>query len=279
MSVDLIHKQNRNLKQRIIFGFLGFFLMLFGMLGNEWSYFVVFLIIHTLSLTEFYYLLEKYGYKPMGVLGILIGTYLYLLTFAVEKQWLSVKLFAWVVPIASFGFAWKLYDKNDTQPLINAALSVFGVFYISLPFTALHLAVFNTGSYSYQVVVGLFFLIWINDISAYFIGSGYGKHKLFERISPKKSWEGWLGGLVACSVLVFLLSEYLQDLSLLAWGGVAFIVVIWGTYGDLIESSIKRSLQIKDSGETIPGHGGFLDRFDSFLLTAPWVAAWLWWVQ
>lgn len=278
-KIDLIHKQNHNLKQRIIFGFIGFVLMMVGMLGNEWTYAGVFFIIHTLTLHEFYRLLEKHGYKPMAFLGMLVGIYLYVLTFAVEKHWVSVKLFAFVVPVASLGFAWKLYDKDDKQPLVNLALSVFGVFYISLPFTALHLAVFNLGAYSYQVVVGLFFLIWMNDVAAYFIGSGYGKHKLFERISPKKSWEGWLGGFVACFILVFFLAYYLQDISLIGWIGIGIIVVIWGAYGDLVESSIKRSLQIKDSGESIPGHGGFLDRFDSFLLTTPWVAGWLLWIQ
>ena len=115
----------------------------------------------------------------------------------------------------------------------------------------------------------------MNDISAYFIGSRYGKHRLFERISPKKSWEGSIGGAVFSAIIVFMLSFYLQDLELWQWTGIAVIVIIAGTHGDLIESMLKRSMSIKDSSNAIPGHGGFLDRFDQLLIALPFIVVFL----
>ena len=118
---------------------------------------------------------------------------------------------------------------------------------------------------------GFFILLWANDTFAYLTGIIFGKHRLFERISPKKSWEGFFGGLVGTVVLSFLVAKLFPVLPFYHWMAVAALIVVFGVYGDLIESLLKRNLKIKDSGHFLPGHGGILDRFDSVLLAAPMV--------
>jgi phosphatidate cytidylyltransferase len=274
MKLDL-SKNSDNLTSRLIYGFLGFFMMMGGMLWNEWSYFFVFLVICTVCLTEFFKLLKSNGKRPLQILGVFAGILLYLLSCLIITRQLPDYFFFLLYPIFSLVFIFKLYDKLEKQAFESIGLTVLGIVYVAFPFSALNFAVFSQGFYSYQVIVGIFFLIWINDVTAYFVGSGYGKHKLFARISPKKSWEGSLGGLLACSIMVFLLSHYFTHLSWGQWAGTALIVVVAGTYGDLTESMFKRSIQVKDSGSTIPGHGGFLDRFDGLLLATPFIAAFL----
>ena len=157
-------------------------------------------------------------------------------------------------------------------------LSLLGIIYASLPFTlVLDMAYSTTGSYSWQVVLGTLLLLWASDSGAYFAGKSLGKTKLFERISPKKTWEGSLGGLALSLIIAFGISNYLgwDDLQLWQWLSMSVIIVVIGGYGDLVESLLKRSLEIKDSGRAIPGHGGFLDRFDGLLLALPFLTAFL----
>jgi phosphatidate cytidylyltransferase len=127
--------------------------------------------------------------------------------------------------------------------------------------------------YSPVVPVTLFIFLWCNDVGAYCTGCTIGKHKLFERISPKKTWEGSIGGAVLTMIAAFLLHGFLPDwysfMPVWAWIGMALVVVVFGTWGDLIESLMKREMGIKDSGKILPGHGGMLDRFDSALLAIP----------
>ena len=152
--------------------------------------------------------------------------------------------------------------------------------YIALPLSLLGVLAFRSvGSdivYTWHVPLSVFVFLWINDTGAYICGSLLGKHKLFPRISPGKSWEGSIGGgilVIAIAVLVWYLTEQynMNDLQLSAieWAGLGLTVVIFGTWGDLIESLFKRTLGIKDSGNILPGHGGMLDRFDSSLLAIP----------
>jgi len=124
-------------------------------------------------------------------------------------------------------------------------------------------------------VLGMLFILWASDTGAYFSGILFGKKKLFERISPKKTWEGSIGGAFLALVFAYGFSIYFKDLSLVQWLVAAALIVIAGIYGDLVESLFKRSIAIKDSGTSIPGHGGFLDRFDGLLLASPFVAVFI----
>ncbi|MBO7110685.1 MAG: phosphatidate cytidylyltransferase [Bacteroidaceae bacterium] len=170
----------------------------------------------------------------------------------------------------------ELYYRKPS-PINNWVHALFPVIYLALPFGLTSLLAFDaqgpeTG-YSPVIPLTLFVFIWCNDVGAYCTGCTIGKHKLFERISPKKTWEGSIGGAVFTMVAAFLLHHFLPDwysfMPLWVWIGMALVVVLFGTWGDLIESLMKREMGIKDSGKILPGHGGMLDRFDSALLAIP----------
>ena len=173
----------------------------------------------------------------------------------------------------------ELYLKQE-DPIHDWAYTMMSQLYIALPFSLLNVLAFcSVGSdiaYTWHVPLCVFVFLWINDTGAYLCGSLLGKHKLFPRISPGKSWEGSVGGgilVMAVAVLVWYLTEQygMNDLQMSAveWAGLGLTVVVFGTWGDLIESLFKRTLGIKDSGNILPGHGGMLDRFDSSLLAIP----------
>ena len=164
----------------------------------------------------------------------------------------------------------ELYTKSD-KPISNIAHSIMSQIYIGLPLGLMG----GIGEWwNLHLVLAIFFMIWINDTGAFLVGSMIGKHRLFERISPKKSWEGFFGGLVFNLVAAWAFCTYCSDFfnlhrSLAVWMGLAVVVTAFATWGDLVESMIKRSLHIKDSGNLIPGHGGILDRIDSLLFVMP----------
>jgi phosphatidate cytidylyltransferase len=168
-----------------------------------------------------------------------------------------------------------LYKRGERKPFTNIAFTFLGVIYVAVPFSLLHVFILRNGVYSYQILLGCLFLLWASDTGAYFAGVRYGKTKLFERVSPKKSWEGSMGGALAALMMAFVLAFVFQDLPPWQWHVIAVIIVVAGTYGDLVESLFKRSIAIKDSGSSLPGHGGFLDRFDGLLLSAPFIATFL----
>jgi phosphatidate cytidylyltransferase len=173
----------------------------------------------------------------------------------------------------------ELYLKQE-DPVSNWAYMMMSQLYIALPFSLLNVLAFRSAGYdiqyTYLAPLAVFVFLWINDTGAYLCGSLLGRHKLFPRISPGKSWEGSIGGgilVMAIAVLVWYLTEQygVNDLGLdaLEWAGLGLTIVIFGTWGDLIESLFKRTLGIKDSGNILPGHGGMLDRFDSSLMAIP----------
>ena len=173
----------------------------------------------------------------------------------------------------------ELYLKAK-DPINNWAYTMLSQLYIALPLSLLNVLAFRSNGYdiqyTYLMPLSVFVFLWINDAGAYCVGSLLGRHKLFPRISPGKSWEGSIGGavlVVAAAVLIWYYTDlyHVNDLGLTAyeWAGLGLIVVIFGTWGDLIESLFKRTLGIKDSGNVLPGHGGMLDRFDSTLMAVP----------
>jgi phosphatidate cytidylyltransferase len=131
-------------------------------------------------------------------------------------------------------------------------------------------------SYHGGLLMGCILHIWANDTGAYFVGSRFGKNRLFERISPKKSWEGFFGGLALSIVAAWLNHRLFAELELIEWIAVGVLMSVFGTLGDLVESMLKRSINIKDSGTLFPGHGGILDRFDALLVGIPFVCCYLW---
>ncbi len=187
-------------------------------------------------------------------------------------------LFLWLALMIA-RFVLELY-LDAPHPLRDLAHSMMSQIYIGLP---MGIMVVVAHTLSPMLILALFILIWINDTGAFLVGCTLGRHKLFERISPKKTWEGFLGGVAFCVGTAALFGLYCSDFfgmgavggGLGAWIGLGAVTAVFGTWGDLVESMIKRNLNIKDSGNIIPGHGGILDRIDSLLLVLPAAALYL----
>ena len=169
----------------------------------------------------------------------------------------------------------ELYLKQD-DPVQDWAYTMLSQMYIALPFSMLNVLAFTSDSsgvvvFNTLLPLSVFVFLWMNDTGAYCVGSLIGRHKLFPRISPGKSWEGSIGGAIVVLAVAAAISIYIDDvmLTLPQWLGLGLVVVVFGTWGDLVESLFKRTLGIKDSGNILPGHGGMLDRFDSSLLAIP----------
>ncbi len=158
--------------------------------------------------------------------------------------------------------------RKDGQTFENLAIASLSLLYIALPMALLILIGGSSGEWEPARVLMIIFIVWVNDIFAYLVGCSIGKHKMCPTISPKKSWEGFFGGLLF-AVGFAMAAGYMMEGDILLWGGLGAVVALAGVVGDLLESKIKRECGVKDSGTLIPGHGGVLDRFDALLLAAP----------
>ncbi|MCX2740450.1 phosphatidate cytidylyltransferase [Pontibacter anaerobius] len=263
-----------NLNQRIIVGVLGAAVFIGGIWFSEWTYFLLFLGLTLLGVSEFYTLVGVQGIRPNRPLGLLLSSVFFASMFLVQKELVPAELLYLSLPLLFLVFIAEMYRKKP-QPFTNIAFTLTGVAYVAGPFGLLHLLGFLNDGYSWQPILGLMLLIWAADTGAYIFGKSFGKHKLFERISPGKTWEGWAGGALLTVLVGYGLSYLFADLEVYQWVGVAVIVAIFGVLGDLSESMLKRSLGVKDSGTLLPGHGGLLDRFDSLLMVIPFIVAFL----
>lgn len=264
-----------NLGQRLITALAGSAVVIAAVVYSPWTYFMVFALMTLLTLREFYILSGLDGMVPQKNFGIVIGVMIYCSSFFIEFEHISYKYYFLIFPLMSFVYLIKLYKKNEEKPFTNTAFTFLGLFYVAVPFSLLNIAAFENASYNYEIILGCLLMLWANDSGAYFAGMRFGKTKLFERISPKKSWEGVVGGAILALLFAWGLSQFFLTLPLWKWISVSIIIVVCGDYGDLVESHLKRSIHIKDSGNTLPGHGGFLDRFDGLLISAPFIVAFL----
>lgn len=251
-----------------------------GVYFNATIALILFCLIVVLGLNEFYGLVDKSKtINPIKFWGTFSGILLMISLTLIASSTISVKYITIPVMMLFMTFIFELYRKKET-PFLNIAYTILGSIYIVIPFAILyHLAYYANGSftdtYSFQIILGFFFMLWTNDTGAYLAGKFLGKHKLFERISPKKTWEGSIGGGVLTIILAYILSIYFTNLNLINWVVIGIIITIFGGLGDLVESMLKRSLGIKDSGNILPGHGGILDRFDGLLIASPFVYCYL----
>jgi phosphatidate cytidylyltransferase len=248
-----------------------------GILINSFTFFALIGVIIGLGLWEFYKLMAPTQLSANKLPGLTIGLLFFCLICLYSIGYIEINLFWVIVPLISVVFVLELYRKHD-YPFQNIAITLFGVLYVVVPLSLLVLIGFperSVSGYESKVIMGFFFLLWSNDTGAYLTGISIGKHPMFPRISPKKSWEGFTGGLVFTLLVAFIISKYFTELQRMDWMIIAVIICIFGVWGDLIESMLKRSLQIKDSGNILPGHGGILDRFDSVLFSAPIVFVYL----
>ena len=259
--------------QRVITGVLGAAIILTSLLWSEWTYFWVFFCICGISMVEFYRLLGVDGHFPLKTFGTANGLFIFTMTFLVERGSVVDDYYLLVFITVSTGYLIILYEQRSLKPFLNIAVTFLGILYIAVPFALLNMSIYYDNQYHPEIILGAILMLWASDTGAYFAGRNFGRRKLFERISPKKTWEGSIGGGIFSLSLAFLYAQYNPTLTLLQWMCISAIIVVGGTYGDLVESLFKRSLKIKDSGRVIPGHGGFLDRFDGLLIASPFIVA------
>ncbi len=236
---------------------------------NEFSFGLLFLLVSILTVRELAILVNAMpGVDVNKNITSLGAAYLFLAFFAFCSGVYGAAVFIPYLVLLLYLFISELYLQK-ANPILNWAFAMFSQLYVALPFALLNVLAFTSEEYNFLLPLSVFIFLWLSDSGAYCVGSLIGKHRLFERISPKKSWEGSIGGAVVCVIAAIVLSYFFTDLTMLQWIGLAVTVVVFGTWGDLTESLLKRQLQIKDSGTFLPGHGGLLDRFDSALMAIP----------
>ncbi|MCD6354545.1 MAG: phosphatidate cytidylyltransferase [Prolixibacteraceae bacterium] len=261
-----------DLLKRSVTGVIFVLVLLSGTFFHPFSFAVVFLVLLFFTQLEFYKLVERAGHTPQKPIGLILGIVLFLVCFAARYGILSARFCFFFIPSLPLIFLFEVL-RTKKNPLINAALTLLGFIYVAVPFSLLNFIVFpgsaETPTFYPGILIGTFFIIWIYDSVAYLAGSTFGKHKLAEKISPNKSWEGLIAGAIFAIVMGILNAVLFSALNMIEWISIAVLIIVFGTFGDLFESNLKRNLKIKDSGSILPGHGGLLDRFDSFLFAVP----------
>lgn len=242
---------------------------------SYWATGILFTVLVAVGLLEFFNLSNHLPkVKSSKYVGVILGAYAFVTAFLfvggiIHYYWVVVSLVLLIIVLLSEMF------RNEEEPLMNVALLVFGLLYIVVPFyVMLILRGTELDSMRWLYLVGMFILIWTNDSFAYLTGRFFGKTKLFERISPKKTWEGTIGGIVFSVLAGFLIAYFMED-DQVFWMVSAVFVSLGAIFGDLFESMLKRNAGIKDSGNIMPGHGGVLDRFDAALFGAPIFYLWM----
>lgn len=267
-----------DISTRIATGIVFLIVMIGGTVWGETSYLVIFSLVTMLCINEYHNITNKVvqsiEHKTLyKFINTIFAAIIFLIVYLVASNRVDVIYLSFIGGFTLSWFFIELYTKSKS-PFISIAVNSMGLFYIAIPFSAASFIAYYTGEYNWNLLLAVMFFAWANDSFAYLFGSKLGKHKLFERISPKKTWEGFFGGIfgtVVFSYVVYLLFPQWsnQDIAFKHYFILAILTSIASTYGDLAESMIKRNLEIKDTGNTLPGHGGFLDRFDGLIFSFP----------
>jgi len=270
---------SQNLITRALSGAVFVAVIIGSILLHPYAYAGVMAVVVVWAIIELHNIINQERIRTGKYIGVFFGVTLFVISFFYAQRLITGKVFLLFIPLMTLLFISLLYAKKH-HPFQALATTFISVVYIAAPFSLCNGLVFPSGEsgflnpdgkYVPDILFGFFILLWTNDTFAYLTGIMFGRHRLFERISPKKSWEGFIGGLVCTIALSLLVAKWFPILPFYHWMAVAAIIVVFGVYGDLIESLLKRNLNIKDSGRFLPGHGGILDRFDSVLLAVPMV--------
>lgn len=269
----------KNLVVRTLSGIVLAAVMLGAIAWSQWSFGALLLLLLLAGMYEFYVLAEKQGNTPQKVVGLVAGVVLFILNFAFVSDDIQVLGsasqayacgLAFLLLLLPAMFICELYRRRD-NPASGIGTTMMGVCYVALPLSLMcYIPIVGSEVWNPWVMIFYIFIIWANDVFAYLIGMSIGRHRLCERLSPKKSWEGFFGG-IAGAVAMGVAASYVLDTAVWVWVGLAIVAAATGVLGDLVESMFKRAAGVKDSGNLIPGHGGMLDRFDAMLLSAPFV--------
>lgn len=275
----------KNLMVRTLSGLVLVAVFVGAVLGSQWSFGALLLLILVGGQTEFYKLARETGLSPQRWMGLAVGVLLFALNFIVFRQFSRsvtdeaggavLYLLLYIGLLLPTLFVCELFRRSAT-PLANLGATLLGVLYVAVPLSLLlYVPVLaGDGVWRPETVLCYIFIIWANDVFAYLVGMTFGRHRLCERLSPKKSWEGFFGGL-AGAVALGLAAAHVSGGGYAAWVGLALVAASTAVLGDLAESMFKRAAGVKDSGRLIPGHGGVLDRFDAMLLSAPFVLVYM----
>lgn len=262
------------MKTRAITGFFFVIVLVGSVVTGAVPFSIFFLLISLVSLHEFYKMVKTDDIHPNLLAGLTLSAAFFIFLILFELGKIPAKIFLYGIPLLTLIFLLELYRKHQ-KPFLSIGYTFLGFIFAVLPFMFFYSLGFLDQRYNYQYPLGFLIMLWASDTGAYLSGVTFGKHKLFERHSPKKTWEGLIGGLIISLLAAYTLSYFYHGLELWQWIISSLIIVTFGTYGDLTESMLKRSHHIKDSGNILPGHGGLLDRFDGLLISAPLVYAFL----
>ena len=267
------------MKVRAITGFFFIIVMLASVLLGPYIFGIFYLALSAFCLWEFYSNVSKSGISPDTATGLTNGILIFavfgLLSATNEAPYHKI---LFLLPVAlSAIFIQELFKKKG-QPFTNIAYTYLGIWFAVVPFVFFHALAYAGGAFNFHFPMAFLLMLWANDTGAYLVGSKLGRTKLFERHSPKKTWEGFIGGILITAGVAMVINLYYNDLLWHQWVVIGLIISIFGTTGDLVESMFKRSINIKDSGGILPGHGGLLDRFDGLLMACPIVYAYLYFI-
>ena len=260
-----------NLLTRSISGFVYVFLFLFAIWYDAKSYIAITALFTAICLWEFSRIVKFKNVIPYILLAISI----FYFPHKVPEKVIIFLLIATL--LCSIRLIYNLYNKTQNYPKANIDKFDLSIRYIILPFSFLISIPFVFGNYQPKIVICILIFIWVNDSFAFLVGKNFGKRKLFESVSPKKTIEGFIGGWIFSLIAAFIITQQHTDseIKLVDWIIIASILSIFGTIGDLVESKFKRQANVKDSGTIMPGHGGMLDRLDSLFFAAPFVFLYL----
>lgn len=264
------------MKTRAITAFFFTIVMLGSIFLGAYTFTAFYLLLSVFSLAEFYKLIKTAGIAPQLNVALITAAFIFSVIAGYHFFELDSRYLLILIPLVFSVFIVELY-KKDKHPFSNIAFTFVGFVYVTLPFCFFYsLGFLNSwSSYNFHLPLAFLLMLWANDTGAYLFGRKLGSHKLFERHSPKKTWEGFFGGMFTSLLVSFIISTFFKEITPFVWAGMSVLVVTFGTLGDLVESMLKRSLNAKDSGNILPGHGGLLDRFDGLLIAAPVVYAYL----
>ncbi|PRD46457.1 phosphatidate cytidylyltransferase [Sphingobacterium haloxyli] len=258
------------MKTRAITGFFFIAVLIGAVLLGPYVFVSLFSLIATYCVYEFYRMVHTQHTQPLVFLGVGVTALGLVLVDMVLLDLLPYAILPLGVTAVLLLYIAALFRKT-VHPMQDVAYSLFGLIYAAIPFVFFMSLGFVNGIYNAYIPLGFLILLWTNDTGAYLAGRSIGRRKLFERISPNKTWEGFFGGAVFAALAGFVLSHYFAILPMWCWVCMGLIIAIFGTLGDLVESMLKRNVGVKDSGNLLPGHGGLLDRFDGLLVAAPLV--------
>ncbi|MET3113086.1 phosphatidate cytidylyltransferase [Pedobacter sp. CG_S7] len=264
------------MKTRAITAFFFTLVMLASIFFGAYTFTFFYLLLSLVALTEFYKLIKTAGYKPQVGIGVVTSAVIFLVLASYFFLTFETRYLLLLIPLIFSVFISELY-KKEASPFGDISYTFAGFIYVTIPFCFFYSLgfVFSDEGYNFHLPLAFLLMLWASDTGAYLFGRKLGKTKLFERHSPKKSWEGFFGGVFTSVLVAFIISLFFKEISLAVWIGMAVLVVTFGTLGDLVESMLKRNLNVKDSGNILPGHGGILDRFDGLLIAAPIVFTYL----